>query len=185
MVVVAWPSAACAWSSAASACASAAVAAASAASADSCACFAACSACAASVCDWAWATGAAKAAVITAASRILDCFMGVLPKELVVFPAIAPHSESRKLACRPPLATEQRAFNLRASLSYELDPDHQPNTNECTLRRSRPRRPVGAGPGQAPPGPVYRPHPPQTTALGPARPPRRSGPVRTRAGERR
>src|SRR3546814_16322684 len=82
--------------------------------------------------------------------------MGVLPKELVVFPAIAPHSESRTLACRPPLATEQRAFNLRASLSYELAPPDQPSTNECTLRRRRHRSPVGAGPGQAPPGTVYR-----------------------------
>src|SRR5690606_37889237 len=44
--------------------------------------------------------------------------MGVLPKELVVVPAIAPHSESRTLAGRPPPATEQRAFNPRASLSY-------------------------------------------------------------------
>src|SRR3546814_13915259 len=123
--------------------------------------FAACSVCAASVCDWAWATGAAKAAVITAASRILDCFMGVLPKELVVFPAIAPHSESRTLACRPPPATEQRAFNLRASLSYALDPHDQPNTNECTLRRRRHPSPFGAGPGPAPPGPVSRHHPPQ------------------------
>src|SRR3546814_18193322 len=114
-------------------------------------CFAACSACAASVCDWAWATGAAKAAVITAASRILDCFMGVLPKELVVFPAIAPHSESRTLACRPPLATEQRAFNLRASLRYALDPPDQPNPHECTLRRRRHHTPGRAGPGQTPP----------------------------------
>src|SRR3546814_3953523 len=53
-----------------------------------------------------------------------------------------PPQRESTLACRPPPATEQRALNLRASLSYALDPYDQPNTNEFTLRRRRHRSPV-------------------------------------------
>src|SRR3546814_14291741 len=58
-----------------------------------------------------------------------------------------PPQRESTLACRPPPATDQRAFNLRASLSYPLDPYDQPTPTTCTLRRSRhplPSRPVPA-----------------------------------------